>query len=299
MTTRSSRRFGAVLLLAFWVIGPARAQEARPITTHHTLWKVEGQTNAVFLLGSVHALKAENYPMPAVIEAAFTNAQVVAFEADVGALDDPAMALKLMAKARLPEGEALSQLLSPAVYRQFTNHLKDSPMSAQMLDQFSPGFAAMTLVMLELQKLGLDPEYGLDKHYYPLARKAGKRIVPFETIEFQIDLVTKFTWSEGESLLKTTLKDMDTLEQDLGAMLKAWEVGDGPALEKLLNEAMAQEPAIYKRMLTDRSRSWVPKILELLHSGQKAIVIVGAGHLVGKEGVVEQLRQKGLKVTQL
>jgi uncharacterized protein len=62
---------------------------------------------------------------------------------------------------------------------------------------------------------------------------------------------------------------------------------------------MLEAPALMKRLLTDRNQRWVPKIEELARGEQNAIVIVGAGHLPGKQGVIELLKQKGLKVTQL
>jgi len=138
----------------------------------------------------------------------------------------------------------------------------------------------------------------LDKHFFDLASQESKKIVPLETVDFQIDLVTGFTKQEGELLMKTTLKDIATMEKDLDDILKAWETGDAEKLNKYLNEAMQEAPVIYKRMVTDRSRNWLPKVEELAQGKENAIVIVGAGHLVGTEGVVELLRKKGFKITQ-
>jgi len=69
-------------------------------------------------------------------------------------------------------------------------------------------------------------------------------------------------------------------------------------LESLLNDALREAPALYKRLLTDRNRAWVPAVEKLLQGDRDAIVIVGAGHLVGKESVVELLARKGFKPTQ-
>jgi len=273
---------------------------AQPAATRnrHTLWKVQGEQNSVYLLGSVHVLKKSDYPLAAPIEAAFSNASVVAFETDIGALEDPAIAMKLLTKGQLPAGETLSQQLSAETHKLLASHLKETGLPAEMFEPFSPGMAAMTIAMLELQKLGLDPNHGVDKHFFPLARKAGKKIVPLETVDFQINLLTEFTKQEGELLMKTTLKDLDTLKKDLPTLLTAWKTGDADGIEKVLNEAMKESPAIYKRLLTDRNRNWVPKIEELARGKRNAVVIVGAGHLVGKEGVVELLKKKGWKVTQ-
>jgi uncharacterized protein YbaP (TraB family) len=286
----------ALLLVAF--VSPALAQLPK-VTTHHSLWEVQGKSNVVYLLGSVHVLKAENYPLPAVIETAFSNSVLVVFETDVGAMDQPETQLRVMSKARLPEGESLSQELSPEVYRSFTNHLQEEGLPAVVFDQFKPSIAAVTLAALDLQKEGLDPEQGLDKHFFARAKKEGKQIAALETVDFQIGLITDFSKEEGELFMKTTLKDMDKLKTDIEDLLKAWQTGDAAALEKLLNDAAREAPAIYKRLLTDRSARWVPKIEEWSRSDKNVIVIVGAGHLVGKEGVVELLRTKGLKVTQL
>ncbi len=269
-----------------------------PAVTRHTLWKVQGKESSVYLLGSVHVLKKSDYPLAAPIEAAFSNASVVAFETDIAALEDPATAMKLMSKSQLPEGETLSKQLSPEVYKMWTRHVEESGLPAEMFDQFTPAMASLTIAMLEMQKLGLDASQGVDKHFFALAHKSGKEIVPLEPVEFQINLLTGFSKEEGELLMKATLKDMENLKKDLAELLNAWKTGDAAQLEKLLNEAMKESPAIYKRMLTDRNQNWVPKIEELARGKKNAVVIVGAAHLVGKEGVVELLRKKGLKVTQ-
>ena len=117
-------------------------------------------------------------------------------------------------------------------------------------------------------------------------------------MEFQINLITGFSKEDGEDLLKSTLQDMKTLKSELNELLKAWETGDGAKLEKLLNDSMKDSPPIYKRMVTDRNRNWLPKIESLARGNKNAIVIVGAAHLVGKDGVVEMLKAKGWKVTQ-
>src|SRR4051794_31084794 len=78
-----------------------------PASQKHSLWKVKGKENTVYLLGSVHVLRKDSYPLPALMEAAYTNSGISVFETDIGKLDDPNEAMKLMAKAQLPEGKTL------------------------------------------------------------------------------------------------------------------------------------------------------------------------------------------------
>jgi len=298
MRIRAFPWFRFLSAVALSVSAPLRGQAAAP-AAHHCLWKLEGKTNTVYLLGSVHVLKETNYPLAAPIELAFTNSQIAVFEADIAALNDPSLALKMMAKGTLPEGETLEKQLSAESYKAFQKHVEEAGMPAAMMERMTPAMAAMTLEVFELMKLGLDPEAGVDKHYFGLAKKQGKQTIGLETVDFQLNLLSNFSKEEGEALMKSTLRQMDSLKKDLDELMTAWETGDGEKLDKMLNEAMADSPAIYKRLLTDRNRNWLPKLEELAQGSRNTIVIVGAGHLVGKEGVVELLRKKGYKITQL
>jgi len=264
----------------------------------HSLWKVQGKNSSVYLLGSVHVLKSDDYPLPDVIEQAFTNSQIVAFETDIGELENPLIAMKMLEKAKLPEGETLKSQLSPEVYEAFMKHVKESGTPEMIVEPLKPAMAAMMVEVFEMMKLGLEPDKGIDKHFYGLAHEAEKKIVPLETVDFQIDLVTGFSKAEGEAMMKATLHELDNVKIELDKMLLAWKTGDSEKLDKMMNEAMADSPAIYKRLVTDRNRRWVPKIEEFLKSGTNAIVIVGAAHLVGKEGVVQLVKDKGYKVVQ-
>jgi uncharacterized protein YbaP (TraB family) len=288
------------LLLGALFIAPAAAPSALSAETkHHSLWKVEGKSNTVYLLGSIHLLKESDYPLPAVIENAFTNSKIAAFETDIGEMESPEAQMKLLSQATLPPGETLEQQLSPEVYSAFTNYAREAGLPTAMLARFKPSMAAVTLVLIELQKLGLDPEAGVDRHFFKRARKDGKETVALETLDFQISLLTDLSKEEGELFMKTTLKEIGDTKKLFREMIEAWRTGDTAGLEKLLNEAKRDAPALFKRLVTDRNERWIAKIEELLRSGKNAIVIVGAGHLVGSKSVTELLTKKGFKIKQL
>ncbi len=287
------------IALAIWLAAPALAQQPKTAaTTRHCLWKVQGQRSTVYLLGSVHVLKPEDYPLPTVMEQAYTNSSLTVFETDMDAMEGLDVQQKIMSKALLPEGETLSGQLSPEVYKKFTNHLADAQLPAFMFERLKPSLAAITLEVAEIQKLGFNPDYGLDKHFFKRAKKEGKKTVPLETLDFQIGLVTEFSKEEGELLMKVMLEDIDKTKSEFPELIRAWRTGDANQLEKLLNEASREAPAIFKRLVSDRNERWIPRIEEWSRGEQNVVVIVGAGHLVGKDGVVELLRKKGLKVLQ-
>lgn len=287
------------LLIAFFIAPSVQAQNSRPVaSTHHSLWKVQGTSNVVFLAGSVHLLKPENYPLPTPIESAYSNSQILAFETDIGKLNSPATQFGLLSKARLPAGETLQSELSPATYRAFTNHLEEAGLPVMMFETLKPMMGIATLELLELQKLGADPELGLDQYFFKRAKEDDKKIVPLETVDFQIGLIFDFSKPEEELMVKTSLEEIDQTRKYYDDMVSAWQTGDSAKLAKLLNDAMRDSPVIYKRLVTDRNQNWIPKIEKLLRGPKNAMVVVGAGHLVGDEGVVELLKKRGWKITQ-
>src|ERR1051325_5312352 len=142
---KSTRWFGSVLLFAFALVHPLAAQPASPAPaapTRHTLWRVQSKRQRGYLLGSIHLLKPEDYPLAPAIEAAFTNSAIAAFETDISKLTEIDTQTKLMAKGALPEGDTLEAHLSPGTYAALTNPLVHSGMPPQMFDSFNPCMAA-------------------------------------------------------------------------------------------------------------------------------------------------------------
>src|SRR5262245_37168982 len=170
-------RFALLSLILFTApslfLQHARAQQTSA-AKRQPLWKIEGKQATVYLLGSVHFLKKENYPLAAPIEAAFERAKVAVFETALEALEKPGRQAKLLTQAALPPGQTLRDQLTPALYEKLTTQLKETGLPAEAVQNLKPGMVAMTIVLLEMQKLGLDLNLGLDQHFHQRARKAGK-----------------------------------------------------------------------------------------------------------------------------
>jgi uncharacterized protein YbaP (TraB family) len=285
------------LLVAAYPAAAQKGEASKPARL--PLWKVEGITNKVYLLGSIHLLSETNYPLPAPMETAFSNAQVVAFEADVGEMMKLETQMRLMAKCRLAEGESLKELLSAETYGKVMAYASNSVMPQMMFTQFKPAFIALTIVSAEAMKMGMNPLYGIDLHFYNQAKDTGKQVVGLETFDFQAEMIAGMSKEEGEWMLKSTFKQLETEREKFGDLVAAWQTGNSKGLDDLMNESVGESPTLTKRLLTDRNESWVPKIQEMMSGGKNAIVIVGAAHLVGEKGVVELLKKKGVKITQM
>ena len=105
----------------------------------HCLWEVKGKTNTVFLLGSLHLMKKDMYPLDAEIENAYKRADIVVFETDMAAMESPEFAMKLMAAATYPEGETLKKNLPEATYSLLVSNLQASAIgSAGPFEKLKP-----------------------------------------------------------------------------------------------------------------------------------------------------------------
>jgi len=304
MRKLKSTVWGIVAIALFLSPELAKAQgSAKPSTNAlHCLWKVQGASNVVYLLGSIHLLRGTNYPLATAIESAFSDSQIAVFETDIDKIDkmdDPEQQMAMLGKMRLPQGQTLKQNLSASAYESLSKHAAEVGIPMTYLEHFRPAFDVMEIEVGELLLLGADPEFGVDKHFMKLAREGGKRVIPLETVDFQFGLLTGFTKEEEDLLVQKSLEDIDNEKKLYNEMVLAWQTGDSAALEKMLNEIRTEAPSIFKRLVSDRTTSWIPQFEKLLQGRQNAVVIVGAGHLVGPDGAVELLKKKGFKVTQL
>ena len=155
------------------------------------------------------------------------------------------------------------------------------------------------LVQSEWQKAGFDPELGLDKHFYDQAKLDGKAVQGLETAEYQISRLDGMTMEQQEHLLSESLKDLDSERTNMTKLVDAWRAGDAPNVERIVLSELKAEPLLYQRLLVERNRNWLPRIEALFARPKHALVVVGAAHLVGPDGLLAMLKAKGYTVEQL
>jgi len=156
---------------------------------------------------------------------------------------------------------------------------------------------AVTLAALEMQKSGFDPALGLDRHFRDRARTASKPVRTVETAMEQIGMLESLGPALQDALVVEALRGASSEVNQARALFTAWKAGDGPSLEKILVEGTKTSPEIYKVLFVERNRRWVPKI-EACLDGARCMIVVGAGHLVGADGLISLLRARGYTVEQ-
>ena len=276
------------------------AQQNKQTTSpKHCLWLVETPLNkAVFLLGSLHVLKSDTYPLAKAINEAYGLSQKVVFETDLAAMTDPAVQGKMMTMGLYPEGQTLFQNISNEMQSSLKKKMTNLGMPLENFARFRPWFLAVTLTVLELQRLGFSLEYGIDIHFYGKADMDNKEIGFLEPVDFQLELLGKMNAQDQKAFLGQTLKDLDVAAQMADDMLKYWKKGDVNNLYAVLFKSFEDYPQIENRLLRRRNIDWVKKIEEMMAEDKNIFIIVGAGHLIGPGSVVALLKEKGYRVKQ-
>jgi len=264
------------------------------------LWKVQSKTNTVYVLGSIHFARKDIYPLNQKIENAFDQSDFLVVEANVNDIKKIDIQ-KLMEQAVYPDNDTLEKHISPETLESLKKETGGLGIPFELLNKQKPWFLAMTLVALESIKLGLDPNLGIDKYFLSKA-EGKKKMLELESVDEQISLLSGFSDKDQELFLIYTLKDLHIMEQEVNQLTQAWISGDTKSMESLLTKSLSEDKtlsAIFEKLIFERNRRMVSKIEDFLRTKETYFVIVGAGHLVGSQGVIERLKGKGYLVEQL
>ncbi len=265
----------------------------------HFLWKVEdGKGGSAYLLGSLHVLTADAYPLPAAIDKAFGESKTLVEEVDLDEMNDPTQMMAALAKAMLTDGKTLDQLVSPQTYAEVKKRAESYGLPMLALQRMKPWLVAVTLMAPTLQASGFKPELGVDKHFFDRAKEKGLKRQALETLAYQLDRFDQMSPKLQEEMLEATLEDLDTQVSGVKEMVRAWTSGDVTTMERLTLTAFVQSPELYQRLLLERNQNWVPHVEKCLTDNAGCFVVVGAAHLVGRDGLPTLLAKKGYKVTQ-
>jgi uncharacterized protein YbaP (TraB family) len=265
---------------------------------HSFLWKVQSGDKVMYLAGSVHALTADAYPLNPAYQRAFEASGVLVEEIDLAEADPLSGGLGLLAKGMYSDGRTFSTVVSRPTAALVAEKLKNTPLSLELIQPMKPWMVMLMLEALGAQAAGLDPELGLDKHFYNLAPSAGKQVIGLETAASQVDRFDKMPEPMQEQLLRSELAEMETEQTSLRALLTAWQAGDAAAIEKMLLASFNENPTAYESLITERNRNWMPQLEACLKRPQPCFVVVGAAHVVGPQGLLSMLRQRGYRIEQ-
>lgn len=265
----------------------------------HFLWKVEGPGASVaYLLGSLHVLTPDFYPLSTEINQAFAASKTLVEEVDFDEMNDPAQMMNALGRAMLADGRTLDQMVAPATFAEVSRRVEKAGLPMMAIQRMKPWLVAITLMGPTLQAAGFKAELGIDKHFFDRAKEAGLKRQSLETLAYQMARFDELSPKLQEEMLISGMKELDTQVGNVTEMAKQWAAGDIKSLEKSLLVSFEDSRELYDRLLVERNRNWVPHVETCLQQNAGCFIVVGAAHLVGPDGLPALLANKGYKVTQ-
>jgi len=290
----------ALCCFAFAAAPPPAAGDAAP---KHFLWKVTGPKGVVYLLGTIHAARADFYPLPSIIEDSFEKADTLIEEIDLSA---PAEAGRLHGEliedGSYPNGDTITNHLSEVTRSHLAAYVKKGGLPEQVIAHMRPWLVSVLVEVREMKRMGIDPSYGLDRHFLEEAQQSHKQIGALEDVGSQLKLFSSLSEEFQDRLLLSSLVDMEKWAGVVDLLTRAWQSGDAAAMQEVITSNVRDYPQLkplMTKLLDDRNTAMTAKIERFLQTPKSYFVAVGAGHLVGDKGILSQLRRKNFRVEQL
>jgi uncharacterized protein len=281
-----------IFCLFFYVSAPATNDSISSV------WKISKDGKSLFLGGSVHILRNEDFPLPKAFDIAFEQSSMLILEANVDEMEEEWIMQYLMTQLFLPDNQTLNSVLNPETYVILQAKCKQYGIPMDSISKLKPSIIVNMLSALEMQKLGFAQE-GVDLHYLKKAKKINRPLGFLESVEVQIDMLVNMGDGYEDDFVRYSLHDMNSTEIGLEDIVAEWRKGKASSTEISVLEMRKQWPILYKTLLSDRNSAWMPKIINYLATETPEFIIVGLAHLHGPDGLLKQLADSGCTVEQL
>lgn len=264
-----------------------------------SVWKAQKGKSILYLGGTCHALRETDFPLPPEFDKAYQASDTVVFETDIGKFQDPSTQLSLLSKAYYTDGTSLDQHLSAKTYSELSAYCEANGIPLEPLRQLKPSMLMVTLTAMELLKMGVTQQ-GVDLYFYNRAHEDKKSIKGLETVDEQINYIASMSEGNEDQFVSYSIKEMKDIKEMFETLAAAWRKGDTERLNQLMvSDLKSHQPKLYKKLITDRNKIWMPEIDGYRKTSQTEFILVGVGHLVGPDGIIESLKKKGYKVEKL
>ena len=296
--SRYSRRF-FIRIALFLILIPSLAAVAGP-EQRGLVYAVQSDEVTLYLTGSIHVLREDDYPLPAVLSEVYGKSDALIMEIDLDDLDPLESAALIRSLAMAPNGSDLRSLMGEASFDRSMESALALGIDLERFGGVRPWYAALMVLEWSLRKAGYSPENGVEQHFLRQAIADKKPIEGLETMEQQLNIFASLSDAEQGLFLEKTLAELDQLTDEIDKLLVAWKTGDDGVLESLLLDSFDEFPELFDELVDQRNQAWDRQLTEILRHGVKDyMVIVGALHLLGERGVIELLRQRGFEVRRL
>jgi len=266
------------------------------VSADTSLWKVQLHTSVTYLGGTCHVLREADYPLPEEFAKAYEDSDIIVFETEIGELNSLGTQEMIIRKGIYNDGLSLDKVLSHKTYDTLRRYCESLGIQVSSLNKLKPSLVVLTLLGLELQKMGVD-QTGVDSYFYHKATMEGKKVEGLESVKEQIEFVLSMGRGNEDDFIEHSIKDLKKTKQIINELIAAWKQGDEDKLYEVFVAQMKKDyPDLYETLLAGRNREWLPEIERYIQTPQKEFILVGAGHLVGEDGIIEHLRRRGYRI---
>lgn len=271
------------ILLSLWNIN-SYAQ-------NNFIWEVkDDNNNKIYLLGSIHLARADLYPLSPVIMKAYDESSAIAVEINIKNINQ----MELMEKMMLADGVVLEDLVSEESYLLIKEYFDKNSLPEILYQKLKPSAAVTLLTQLELINGGFSAEEGIDVFFINKAEERGIDILELESVEFQLQMFELFD-KYSDAYISYSIEQMKSSTEQVEKMFDAWKKGHAEKMYELINTGNEHPDfdKIMTALLDDRNIGMAEKAEHFLSEGKTVFMIVGAAHLIGDEGIINILEQKG------
>ncbi len=263
------------------------------------LWEIQGTSNQIRLLGSIHFLRPQDFPLPEAITNALMDADVVIMELDLTTLNPITVQTVMLDKAIDPNGRSLEDLLDSRSYRKAQRLAAAVDIDLSTMRQYEPWYAALQITQLRLMQLGFDGSFGVETQILMQAIQHGKDLGGLETLEAQLDSMDSLPMDAQREFLMVTLEEAAAAGEMLDEIIDAWKSGDTAELEDNLLRDLSANSQLYDQLIVQRNRNWTKSIVSFTEDSRNYLIVVGALHLVGDDSVLKMLNDAGFSTRQI
>ena len=269
---------------------------------NNLLWKISDNNSSVWILGSIHYADSSFYPLSKVIEQAFQESEALAVEMDISDTETQIQTEEEFKKEGMfSENENLKDFLPDSLWNKLDSIAVVLGVPSEMFLPMRPWMAATVLASMAILSTGIEKDLGIDVVLLDSAANSGKEIIALETPKEQVQSfsdVADSNETSGISYLETTFKEFENLKPMLKSILHAWKTADIKALQELLKtENMTKtEEKLNQKIYNERNFKMAAKVEEFLKTNKKIFVVVGVGHLILEDNVLEILSKKGYSI---